>query len=143
MQQLLKLEQALSEKGKIFLVEVMIKEKHTAAVKIRSGGEACVGFLSKSGDQVHRHTEVVKRYDASHRGPITPERSTQDVHAMDGVGSEPCPSWEVGLRNDVKPFDICQIQRTCCWDLPDGMKDDANLSYKKTSTVCQQSRGRL
>lgn len=115
----------------------MIEEKYAAAIETRSRGEACISFLPKSGDQVHRHAKVVQWYNASHRGPVAPERSTQDVHTMNGIGSEPCPSGEVSLGDDVEPFNICEIEWMRCWNLPDGMKDSANLPHKKTFHVRQ------
>ena len=96
-----------------------------------------ISFLSKLGDQVHRHAKVVQWYDASHRRPVAPECSTQNIHTVNGIGSEPCPSWEVGLGDDIKPFNICEIEWACRWNLPDGMKDNTNLPHKKTSCVCQ------
>ena len=116
----------------------MVKEEYTTAVEARPKGQADISFLSKTRDQVHGHAKVVQWYDASHRRPIAPECSTQDIHTVNRIGSEPCPSREVGLGDNVKPFDVCEIEWACCWNLPDGMKDNADLSHKKASQVHQQ-----
>ena len=45
--------------------------------------------------------------------------------------------WKVSLRNNVKAVDVDEVERVFCRDLPNGMKDRANLPHEKTSNVCE------
>src|ERR1700753_344762 len=56
---------------------------------------------------------------------------------MDGIGSKPSSSREVSLRNNVESLNVCEIEWTRCWNFPNGMKDGADLSHKKTFDVHQ------
>ena len=83
------------------------------------------------------HSKVVQRHDGTHWSVVTPVCSAQDVHTVDRIGSEPHSSWQVCLRNDVKPLNVCEVEGMLCWDVPERMEDGTNLSYKKASRILE------
>jgi hypothetical protein len=41
-------------------------------------------------------------------------------------------SREIGLRDDVKAFDIGEIERQLCLEVPERVEDRADLTYKES-----------
>ena len=128
-------EYTLSKEGEVLFVKIMVEEKDIRIIEACFSSEVRVSFLSKARDQMNRHSKVVQWHNGTHRSAVTPVRSAQDVHTMDGIGGEPHPSWQVCLRNDVEPLNIREVEGALCWDVPDGMKYGTNLSHKKASHV--------
>ena len=60
-----------------------------------------------------------------------------DVHPPDQVRGKPVSPWEVYLRNNVKPFNICKVEGQFCLEVPYRVKDSIYLTYKE---ACLQVR---
>ena len=56
---------------------------------------------------------------------------------MDRIRSKPPSSQQVCLRDNIKSLNVCEVERVLCWDVPDGMENSVDLTYKKTSHGCQ------
>jgi hypothetical protein len=41
-------------------------------------------------------------------------------------------SREIGLRDDVKMFDIGEVERELCLEVPEGVEDRVDLTYKES-----------
>ena len=57
------------------------------------------------------------------------------THPMDTIWSKPPPSWQVCLRNNIKPLNVRKVEGMFCLDIPDRMEDRTDLPYKKTYYV--------
>lgn len=56
---------------------------------------------------------------------------------MNWIRGIPTASWKVWLGDNIEPLNVYEVERVLCWNLPDWMKDSADLSYKKTFDTCQ------
>ena len=116
----------------ILRVEVVIKEKCHALFCTRLSSQMGVRCVTKLRHKIDRNMAMIKGDNGTHGGPVGAGGFFQYIHASDRVGDRPLTARHAELGYDVKTMDVCEIEGESRLQLPNGVEDEPDLSYKKT-----------